>query len=69
MGAKDIDRKEVEEEFPAPLFIRRIRNMKGDRKSAIKVQLSHAMDQIASDVKQAVEVYAKEVMTTGLTGE
>jgi hypothetical protein len=36
------------------------RNGRGDRRSEMKVQLTYAMNQIARDAEQAIELYARE---------
>lgn len=60
MTVKDKEGRGIKGEFSGLEFIGRQRKMRGDKKRALNVQLCHAMDQIIIDVKQVLEVNARD---------
>lgn len=69
MAEKDSNREVVKGAFSDLGLSGYHRKGRRDRKHAMKVQLCHAMDQIAIDVKQAIEQYAQDAVTVGLNLE
>lgn len=69
MGERNGDRVGLKGTSSIPEYVRRSRNGRGNRKSEMKVKLSHAMNQIAIDVKQAIEQYGRETGTIRPSGE
>jgi hypothetical protein len=49
-------------ELPGLKFIAARKRVRGDRRSKLKVQLCHAMDQIVADVRVALEIDATETV-------
>jgi hypothetical protein len=59
MAGKDLEGECVKESLPGLGFISRRKKLRPDRKHALKIQLCHAMDQIAIDVRQAIEIFGR----------
>lgn len=62
IGKVEMNDNEGKGRFSSLEFIAARKRIRANKKSALKVQLCHAMDQMVFDVKQAIELKGREAV-------